>query len=47
MQQENEQLQKIINESSSSVDVTADNIDMHVKPQNPLSERLIKFHCKI
>ena len=47
MQQENEQLSKVISDSQAQIPVDMGNIDAHVKPQNPLSEKLLKFHCKV
>ena len=43
LQQENEQLQKVINESQGVTPVDINNIDSQVYPQNPLSQKLIKF----
>ena len=43
LQQENEQLQKVIDESQNAQPINATNIEEHCQPKNPLSERLIKF----
>lgn len=40
-------MSKIINESQGQVQIDVSNIDQHVCPENPLSEKLIKFHCKV
>lgn len=37
----------MISESSGATNLNVDNIDEHVKAQNPLSDKLLKFHCKV
>ena len=39
-------MKKILNESSNAGAINADTIDAQVFPSNPLSEKLIKYHCK-
>ena len=46
LQQENNDMKKILNESSNAGAINADTIDAQVFPSNPLSEKLIKYHCK-
>ena len=47
LQQENEQLTKVIAESQSSTAIDENNIEQHCYAQNPLSDRLIKFQSKV
>ena len=46
MDEENDQLRKIMSENQPQNQVNLDNLDEHVKPSNALSEKLIKLQAK-
>lgn len=47
LEQENVHFQRVIAESNLALPIDTNNIEEHCKAQNPLSQRLIKFQCKV